>query len=121
MRRPPNDTMFGQKLKFYQHQNGLCWLCDEPLDLFQPVHSYGSASWEHVIPSSCGGSDRWSNMALTHWECNKRRGDCFIFRVERPREQPYGPGPQRAKYLQVGFDIAVKKLCRMLKRIEASA
>lgn len=102
-----------RKLAFYRRQNGCCWLCGEPLDLFLPAHAIGSASWEHIIPASSGGSDGWRNMALTHYECNRWRGKRFIFKVERPRN---GCAPPKEKYLRVGFEIAMRKLRRILER-----
>jgi hypothetical protein len=84
MNAPKGKTMHQMRLTHYQRQEGLCWLCNEPIDLFQPVHSYGAPSWEHVIPRCLGGSDGWANVVLTHNECNKARRDRFIWRLERP-------------------------------------
>jgi 5-methylcytosine-specific restriction endonuclease McrA len=33
-----------------------------------------SATFEHVIPGSLGGSDRMENLKLTHGICNRKRG-----------------------------------------------
>lgn len=105
------------RLIFYRRQNGCCWLCGEALDLFQPTHTVGSPSWEHVIPASSGGSDRLSNLALTHHECNKLRGDRFIFRIERPVQWPPKHRWHHKQYQQVGFEIALRKLKRILSAV----
>jgi hypothetical protein len=82
---PPNGkTMHQMRLIYYRRQGGLCWLCSEPIDLFQPVHTYGAPSWEHIIPRCIGGSNTWVNVVMTHNECNKARRDRFIWRLERP-------------------------------------
>jgi 5-methylcytosine-specific restriction endonuclease McrA len=85
MNPPKGKTMHEMRLMHYQRQDGLCWLCSEPLDLFLPVHSLGSSSWEHIIPRSSGGSGGWPNVALTHCECNRARGDRLLWKLERPR------------------------------------
>lgn len=33
------------------------------------------ASLEHVIPVSKGGTDDIGNLSISHWQCNKRRGN----------------------------------------------
>lgn len=106
MNPPKGKTMHDMRLMQYRRQEGLCWLCDEPLDLFRPVHSYGSASWEHVIPKCHGGSRGWPNVVLTHWECNKARGERLIWRIQRPRpgasfKQPNAEREQRRFQHQV--------------------
>lgn len=106
-----NDR-YAMRLRCYRRQHGLCWLCGEHIDLFQPTHTAGSASWEHVIPACRGGSDRMSNLALTHYECNKLRGDRLIFSIERPRSRPYAM--PTAKYLHVGFEMTMRKLRKIL-------
>ena len=112
MKYTKNRSNHAGRLRFYKRQLGLCWLCGEHIDMFQPTHTAGSASWEHIIPASSGGSDRMTNMALTHYECNKLRGDRFIFRVDRPRCRPYAMPTE--KYLRVGFEITLRKLRRVL-------
>lgn len=85
MNPPIGKTMHQMRLMHFKRQDGLCWLCDEPLDLFLPVHAYGGCSWEHVIPKCGGGSKGWGNVVLTHRECNRARGEQMIWRLRRPR------------------------------------
>ena len=108
------------RLRLYRLQNGECWLCREPLDLFLPQWSYGSCSWEHVIPRSSGGSEGWKNVVITHWECNKLRGDRMIWSLRRPdhatwhsirRSQLF---PQKA---QRHFAHAVYRLMKIFKKM----
>lgn len=115
-------TAHETRLKAYHKQDGLCWLCSEPLDLFQPVWTYGSCSWEHVIPISSGGSRGWRNVVITHHECNKLRGDRFIWKLNRPPQQTWNS--DRRKYLfphkaQKDFAFTVHRLCKILKRLPA--
>lgn len=30
---------------------------------------------DHIIPLSKGGADNMSNLALTHWKCNNKKGN----------------------------------------------
>jgi hypothetical protein len=106
-----------RKLTQYRRQDGACWLCSQPLDLFQPIDAWGSASWEHVIPKVLGGSDHMANLVLTHWECNKARGDRFVFSLSRPtshREMVELQSPKRGQH---GFDYVWRKVNRAMKNI----
>lgn len=106
-----------RKLTQYLKQDSACWLCSQPLDLFQPINAWGSASWEHVIPRSLGGSDHMANLVLTHWECNKARGDRFVFSLVRPtshREMAELQSPKRGQYR---FDYVWRKVNRAMKNI----
>jgi 5-methylcytosine-specific restriction endonuclease McrA len=122
MNPPKGKTMHEMRLMQYQRQEGLCWLCNEPLDLFQPVHSYGSCSWEHVIPKCLGGSPGWPNVVITHWECNKARGDRFIWNLKRPpryltwRDHRRAISQTSPTKGQASFDNYVRRLCNVLRR-----
>jgi hypothetical protein len=108
------------KLEQYRKQDGACWLCSGPMDMFQPVHAWGSVSWEHVIPRLLGGSDRPENLVLTHMECNKARGDRFVFLLTRPtnmREMVQMQSPRRA---QLVFEYVWHRLQRAMKRATRS-
>lgn len=116
MNPPKGKTMHEMRLAQYKRQEGLCWLCDEPLDLFQPVHRYGSASWEHVIPKCCGGSLGWPNVVLTHWECNKARGEQFIWRLKRPKPGASFKRPDPAREQRRFQHQVVNKLRPLFER-----
>ena len=36
------------------------------------------ATLEHILPISLGGSDDMSNLAISHYYCNQKRGNTFI-------------------------------------------
>lgn len=82
--RTKGESPFERRLRRYREQDGLCWLCGETLDMFQPQWTYGSCSWEHIVPLSSGGSDTWKNVVISHRECNCVRADRFVWKVERP-------------------------------------
>lgn len=52
----------------YERDNGICQIC------FLPT---GEGDWniDHIIPRSFGGSNRYTNLRLTHYECNHKRAD----------------------------------------------
>jgi hypothetical protein len=104
------------KLEQYRKQDGACWLCSEPMDMFQPVHAWGSPSWEHVIPRLLGGSDRPENLVLTHMECNKARGDKFVFRISRPASPLEMVQMQSPKRAQDAFYYVWRRVQRAMKR-----
>lgn len=41
-----------------------------------------NATLEHVIPVSKGGTDDMHNLAISHWQCNQRRGAVESFNAE---------------------------------------
>jgi uncharacterized protein (TIGR02646 family) len=51
--------------RMYRDQDGLCAYCEIPLD--------GSFHVEHMQPLSRGGSNDWSNIAITCQGCNSRK------------------------------------------------
>jgi hypothetical protein len=56
--------------------NGCCVLCGEIITRNLTV--------EHLIPLSCGGSDKKWNLAPAHWVCNYIRGDhSFLWTAAR--------------------------------------
>lgn len=72
------------KVWMWIRQDGKCLLCGEPIDLTIPRNQYGAASVEHKWPVSRGGTNGSQNRALTHWECNKRRGTGMWLKQTRP-------------------------------------
>lgn len=56
----------GEKQDQFDAQQGLCWLCDKPMDL-------QASTWDHVIPKSAGGTWDPSNLKLAHSKCNGLR------------------------------------------------
>ena len=57
----------------WKQQDGLCWLCDKPM--LSPLgRKKKSASFDHVIPTSRGGSEGLiENLRLAHVGCNNKR------------------------------------------------
>lgn len=52
-----------------------CWLCSEGVDPRLKGRHPGMASYDHVVPTSLGGSDEPDNLKLAHLVCNVRRGN----------------------------------------------
>ena len=61
--------------RILNRDNWTCYLDGEPIprDLAWPHPR--SASVDHVIPVSAGGSDADENLRATHWGCNEAKGD----------------------------------------------
>jgi 5-methylcytosine-specific restriction endonuclease McrA len=65
-----------------------CYLCDLPIDPERKYPDALSASVDHVIPLSRGGSGLRENLRAAHLGCNVAKGDRLIqemFRSMRPR------------------------------------
>ena len=64
-------------------QNGLCYLCEKPIDL---VLHRDSLEIDHIIPIVSSGKDEENNFALTHEICNRRKSASDL-RVARIMER----------------------------------
>ena len=60
--------------KLYRRDGFVCQLCHTPVDMELPCTDSWSATLDHIIPYSRGGSDSESNLRLAHRSCNSRRG-----------------------------------------------
>jgi 5-methylcytosine-specific restriction endonuclease McrA len=62
--------------KQFIKQNGLCFWCARPMKVKSETRIKDPlrVSREHVIPKSKGGSNRKSNITLSHMRCNILRG-----------------------------------------------
>lgn len=57
-----------------------CGICGRHVDIDKPSGTRGKdghkgPSVDHIIPTSKGGGDELENLRLTHWGCNRRRGN----------------------------------------------
>jgi 5-methylcytosine-specific restriction endonuclease McrA len=52
-----------------------CWLCSESVDAALKDRHPMMPSYDHVMPTSLGGSDEPENLKLAHLVCNIRRGN----------------------------------------------
>jgi 5-methylcytosine-specific restriction endonuclease McrA len=57
----------------WRDQEGLCPLCEKPID-FEQIADPSYANIDHKLPVSHGGSDAYSNLQLTHTTCNSKKG-----------------------------------------------
>jgi 5-methylcytosine-specific restriction endonuclease McrA len=74
--RPLKDELFDL-------QDGLCWICHQPMKLgTRPCHPL-APSVDHVVPLSKGGKNHPSNKLLAHVRCNGRRGN------QMPKASPW--------------------------------
>ena len=55
----------------YKKQNGICYLCNEKTD-------EDSATIDHVLPRSKGGSGRMSNLKMACYDCNHKKSDKIL-------------------------------------------
>jgi 5-methylcytosine-specific restriction endonuclease McrA len=61
--------------EIYDRDGWVCQLCGEKVDKRATWPSLMSASLDHVIPLSKGGTHEPSNCQLAHFICNSRKGD----------------------------------------------
>ena len=53
----------------------VCQICNGKIDPWIKHPNNDSATIEHVIPLSKGGTHTWSNVVPAHWGCNRKKGD----------------------------------------------
>lgn len=58
-----------------RRDGGDCGICGDPIDLGAEYPDPQSASIDHIVPVSLGGSDEETNLRLAHLVCNIRRGN----------------------------------------------
>jgi 5-methylcytosine-specific restriction endonuclease McrA len=56
-----------KKQKLFDKSN-VCGICGEPV-------GYKEANLDHIVPKSKGGSNQITNLRISHFHCNSRRGD----------------------------------------------
>jgi hypothetical protein len=110
-----------EKFEQYAAQGGRCWLCDEWLDMFQPSRSWGSASWEHIVPKSSGGSDDARNLVLTHHECNLARGRSLMWHMRRPVSFTQVTEMQSPDKAQKAFMRTYRRMRGIMRRMQSNS
>lgn len=61
--------------KLYESNNWECKLCGKPVDKYEPYPNPKSASLDHIIPLSKGGTHTIDNVQLAHLGCNREKYD----------------------------------------------
>lgn len=56
----------------------ICQICDDPIDTALAWPDPFSASIDHIIPLSRGGSHLYSNVQITHLRCNLKKHTTII-------------------------------------------
>jgi 5-methylcytosine-specific restriction endonuclease McrA len=64
----------------YERDDFTCWICDEPVDLTVKAPHPRSATLDHIIPRSLGGTNDPDNLGTAHFICNCRRGASMTLR-----------------------------------------
>lgn len=59
----------------FRRDGWICQICGEPVDMDLKWPDPHSASIDHVVPLSKGGSHTLENVQLTHLVCNNRKND----------------------------------------------
>lgn len=59
----------------FDRDNGLCGLCGVSVDRSLSFPDSGSASLDHIVPLSLGGSHSLDNLQLSHLGCNCAKGN----------------------------------------------
>lgn len=73
LRNLSSDDYNALTKKLYNMQNGICYICQKPIDL--DIHS---TNIDHIIPLANKGKDSEDNFALTHESCNKSKQDANL-------------------------------------------
>jgi HNH endonuclease len=63
------------KLQVYERDEWRCGLCGDPVDREAKWPSAMSASLDHIVPMSAGGSHMYENVQCAHLRCNLIKND----------------------------------------------
>lgn len=63
------------KRRVYFKNDGICGICNQPIDLRIKYPDLMSYSIDHIVPRSQGGSHSFTNLQPAHLGCNAKRGD----------------------------------------------
>ena len=79
-KRDKQEEMGGKLRKAFKHKvyirnKGVCQLCNEYVYLNIDYPDPMSASIDHILPVSKGGTHALYNLQLAHWICNIKRGN----------------------------------------------
>lgn len=78
--------------RLYWQQNGLCFYCDEPLEVIKVNGKWPPryATLDRIIPGAQGGRYVVNNLVLACLDCNTRRGhrpaDEFLIEMHSRRQ-----------------------------------
>lgn len=64
-----------ERQSIYERDGSICQLCDEPVDLDLDARAAMSATLDHIVPRSLGGTNEPANLRLAHRACNSKRGN----------------------------------------------
>jgi 5-methylcytosine-specific restriction endonuclease McrA len=56
------------RFRIWEIHNGLCSICGHPVE-------FAKAEIDHVVPSSLGGEDHYTNLRPAHIRCNRSKGN----------------------------------------------
>lgn len=62
----------------YKRDDGICYLCGDPIDIELEWPDTMSFSIDHVYPISLGGDDTVENVKSTHLRCNISKNDSVL-------------------------------------------
>lgn len=63
-----------RKSRFWQKQLGLCYFCPHRIAIY-PKEGERRATWDHLTPTSRGGTSFYDNLCLACEECNSAKGN----------------------------------------------
>jgi hypothetical protein len=73
LRGAPRNLPLPSLWEIYERDRGLCRLCALPVDQSLRWPNQGTASIDHIVPVSRGGSESGENYQLAHLRCNQAR------------------------------------------------
>jgi len=62
------------RLEIFERDGWICQMCFEPVDRTLKYPHPMSATWDHIIPLSRGGTHTRDNLRLAHWHENLAKG-----------------------------------------------
>lgn len=95
--------------KVFADYHGICYLCDEPIDIAVPRMSLLGLNFDHIIPLYYGGHHAAWNFAPTHSSCNQAKSALISPTLVRTAMQAYthafGEAVAEAMYTKIAETV----------------
>jgi 5-methylcytosine-specific restriction endonuclease McrA len=69
--------------RLMQRDGSRCSICDEPLVRHKDHDADDYITFDHIVPTSKGGTTTPDNLRLAHQRCNKKRGNQMVEPFQR--------------------------------------
>lgn len=98
----------------YEDAGGVCAICGLPVPVSVDENDMWSATRDHIVPLTLGGSHNYQNCQLAHRICNSCKGKSSDYKIDWGEKMESEPGKWEEK-----FEYLLETLGKESSRAEA--